>query len=388
MPGGLEVNRSTKYRVPRLRRVASRGETAWVDGREGVGDIVPNRRLAGFLALAILVIGAGCTAGPAGPAGSSASSKSPSDASSGTASAPTPKRVASAPAAALPTRSPSPSPLPVPVESSVDGVTVRTLQDGPLLAPIDVAVAFGSVWVADHHGPTVTRVDPKTMTIEAVVATGSGPGWFAVTDDAVWVSNQNGRGMTRIDPATNATEMTGRWATCGRPTVAFGSIWQPACDAHRIMRIDPVTTASVDIAAPGHTSVIRAGTALVAGGPNGLARLDPKTFAFTEIGGQDPGWLLAFDGRTIWSSTESVVLRIDPRDGRVLATLDIPDAGAVVFRDGVAWLTSSGGLVAVDMKTNRTVRTVALGRTASMASDETGLWATSYDANSLMWVRP
>jgi streptogramin lyase len=273
------------------------------------------------------------------------------------------------------------------VDSNVDGVAVRTLTGRPIAAPIDVAVAFGSVWVAAHHGGVI-RVDPASMTIRAVIPVTGGPGWFAVAEDAVWVSNQMGQGMTRIDPETNEVRQAGRWATCGRPLVARGVVWQPACDAHRIMRIDPATAAAADIAAPAQTSIVAVGDDLITSGPNGLARFDEATTTFSQLGGGDAGWAMAFDGRTIWASDDRQVVRLDPADGHVVARIAITECGAVAFRKGHAWLTSATGLVEVDPKTNRIIRTVPLGRTAAITNDDSGLWVTSYDANRLLRVRP
>jgi hypothetical protein len=331
------------------------------------------------LAVALLV--GGCTSGGPAPTTSPATAAPPASASV----APTPNASL---APRTPTRSPSPTPPPKPVDSTVDGVAVRTLEGGPLSAPIDVVVAFGSVWVANHHGSSVTRVDLNAMTIQTTIKSGSGPGWFAVTDDAVWVSNQTSTGMTRVDPETNGTAKAGAWPPCGRPTVAFAVIWQPACDAHRFLRIDPTAVTSMDVASPGQMSVILVGSTLLSAGPGGLARLDPKRNTFTPIGGSDTGWLLAYDGRTLWASNEREVFRLKPADGSVVATLTIPEAGSVAFRAGRAWVTSANGLVEVDPKTNRIVRTLPLGRLVSVVNDKDGLWVTSYDGNSLMRVQP
>ena len=336
--------------------------------------VLPARARAMAISVSVVLIVAGCSSGgPASTAARPPSSVLPSASPS------------TVPGAAAP--SPTATALPQPVDSSVDGVAVRTLERGPLSAPIDVVVAFGSVWVANHRGSSVTRVDPETMKVQATIRTGQGPGWFVVTDDAVWVSNQMGVGMTRVDPETGDTADAGDWPTCGRAILAFDSIWQPACGMQLVMRIDPTGLTSTNVASD-QTAVVRVGSTLMSGGPSGLARLDPKTNAFVPIGGEDPGWLMAFDGRTIWSSDEHKVFRINPVDGAVIATLEIPEAGSVAFRDGRTWVTSSTGLVEVAPKTNAIVRTLPLGPTLSIVNDTEGLWVTSFDGNSLMRVRP
>ena len=344
-----------------------------------------NRDRVRAIVAAIPLLVAGCVAG--GPAATASRTVPPPSVTSAPSTPASMEPASSTPRTPAP--SPTPTPPPRPIDSTVDGVAVRTLSGSPLADPIDVAVAFGSVWVANHHGSMVLRLDPDGMTVHATIKAGSGLGWFALTSDAVWVSNQEGQGLTRIDPATNTTTMGfGRWATCGRPILAFKAIWQPACDARQVMRIDPAGLTVTNVASPGQMSLVRAGSTLISAGPNGLATLDPKTSGFTPIGGPDPGWLMAFDGRTIWSSTDTDVLRVSPTDGRVIARLPIPEAGAVAFRDGRAWLTSATGLVEVDPKTNAIIRTLPLGRMASVAADPDALWVTSYYGNSLTRVRP
>lgn len=273
--------------------------------------------------------------------------------------------------------------------SIADGFEVTSLSLGARSAPIDVAVAFGSVWVANHHRDVVTRIDPETMVVVATIKVGSGPGWFVRTDDAMWVSNQNGVGISRIDPATNVSGVeTGDWAPCGKAIVAAGRIWQPACDAHRFMAIDPATHLTADVDAAAQWSLVLAGSQVISGGPNGLARFDPEHGSFTPSGGADPGRLIGYDGVTIWSSDERRVLRIRPADGSVLATLPIADAGAVAFDGGHAWATSSAGLVEVDPISNSVVRTLQVGPSVAVVAGAGALWITSFDANTVTRVRP
>jgi DNA-binding beta-propeller fold protein YncE len=158
------------------------------------------------------------------------------------------------------------------------------------------------------------------------------------------------------------------------------------CPSDHADRPDPVRGSRRRLAR--QTSLIAAGTTLIAAGWDGLARLDPRTYAFTPLGGHDPGWLMAFDGRTIWASNEREVLRIRPADGSVAAKLSIPEAGGVAFRDGAAWVTSSGGVVEVDPATNVIVRTLPIGPSVAVVSDGPSLWVTSYGGNSVTEIRP
>jgi hypothetical protein len=335
----------------------------------------------GILAvMAVVVMAAACATTPAAPGVQSASAD---------ASARVPSASPSSSGWATPRPTPAPTPVPSPVTATVDGVEVRTLALAAPSAPIDVAYAFGSIWIANHHSASVTRMEPDTMEVEATIKVGSGPGWFAVADTAIWVSNQTGQGLTRIDAHANtAGTQAGEWATCGRPVVALGSIWQPACDAHRIMRVDPKTYAVTDLEAGGRFGIaVARGGRLIVGGPKGLARLDPATAKFTEIGGPD-GWVFASDGATVWSSNERELFRIRPSDGSVVATIPIPETMSAVFRHGHAWFATPDGLVDVDLATNRIVRTIHVGPLTALADAGDAIWATSYDANTVLRIRP
>jgi streptogramin lyase len=348
-----------------------------------VNRAAPSKRAPGsrlLLAAAIIVTGCAATSPCSTPSNALASAAST-----------VPVRPSASPASSKvpPRPSPTATPMPTPIESTVDGVAVRTLSLNDGSAPIDVSFAFGSIWVANHRRDSVSRIDPATMAIQATAKIRSGPGWFVVTDDALWVSNQNSHGMSRIDPRTNTTTIrAGDSETCGQGVFAFGSIWQPACAAHLIMRIDPTTFASTNVDSANHWSAIHIGDALITGGPPGLARLDPKTNLIAPIGGPDAGRLFGFDGKTIWASDDLEVRRIRPSDGAVTARLPIAEAGAVIFRKGRAWVTSSSGLVEVNLATNAIVRTLPIGQSVAVVNGGGALWVTSFDGNTLTSLRP
>jgi hypothetical protein len=329
-----------------------------------------NRSLASEVIGLVLIVtlAAGCGQGGGSP--------SPTSSASSVAAVATPTA-----------RAPKPSPTQaVPMTTTIDGIAATTLKLGSDDAPIDITSAFGSIWIADHHPYTVTRLDPVTMAVQARIVVRPGPGWFVVTDDAVWVSSQLGRGMTRIDPATNTADVhAGDWPTCGRGVLAFGAIWQPACDAHQIMRIDPVARKSQDISAGAHGAVVLAGDELLASSPEGLARLDPEAETFEERGGPPGTFILEFDGETVWIVGDEQVTRVRPSDASTIATLPIK-AGIIAFRDGHAWLLSQqNAVLEIDLATSKTLRTIELPFWPTSIVDAAGaLWITNYDGSSVI----
>jgi len=288
-------------------------------------------------------------------------------------------------AAVAATAAPTAQPEPKPVKAMFDGVPATSLSLGRDDAPIDVAFAFGSIWTADHHQNRVTRIDPATMAVQARVDVGSGPGWFVVADDGLWVSNQLGRGLSRIDAVSNtSTVRAGDWATCWRGAFAFGAIWQPACDAHQLMRIDPTANHATDVDFGDRQSVVLAGDKLITGGPDGLSRLDPASQTFTEIGGP-AGAVMGFDGRAVWLLDDAHVLRVNPSNGNTLASFDTPAEIGLGFRDDHALLSIAGQLSEIDLATSKAVRTIKLGFQPFAVLDAAGyVWLTNFDGNSLI----
>ena len=67
------------------------------------------------------------------------------------------------------------------------------------VAPVGLALGFGSLWVADLDRKTIDRVDPRTGRIVARLAVGGYPVRLAVGFGSVWVRDDTGR-VLRIKP--------------------------------------------------------------------------------------------------------------------------------------------------------------------------------------------
>ncbi|HZZ97809.1 MAG TPA: hypothetical protein VFE19_12360, partial [Jatrophihabitantaceae bacterium] len=65
--------------------------------------------------------------------------------------------------------------------------------------------AAGSVWVADISGGVVKRLDPATGQTIARVKTDAGPCGMAYGARSIWVENYTASTVTRINVATNAS---------------------------------------------------------------------------------------------------------------------------------------------------------------------------------------
>jgi DNA-binding beta-propeller fold protein YncE len=276
-----------------------------------------------------------------------------------------------------------------PAPTVLGTLSAQRLDLGPDAGPISVTEAFGSIWLADIHADDVRRFEPTTMREIARIPV-PGAAWFAVADGALWVTNQVGTGLTRIDPVTNTVVAhVGDVAPCSAPVVAFGSLWQAACDANVILRINPATTAIIDtIPADGHRFLVLAGNRLIAVGTKGLASFDPGKRTFTTIANPAAigAQFLASDGTTVWVQNSAGVARIDPADGRTIAGFSSPDAQGIAFAGDHAWLAvRNQGVLEVDLATNEVTRTIPV-LPAPLNPFEAGgvLWVTDFD-NSTLW---
>jgi streptogramin lyase len=106
---------------------------------------------------------------------------------------------------------------------------------GTGLQPQWMDAAFGSLWTSNHHGASMSRIDPSTDTVVATVPVGAqhvfrnGP--QAITHDAnrVYVTSSNLVKLQSVDPDDNTvtTPRRGSGADqfCGELVTAGGSVW-------------------------------------------------------------------------------------------------------------------------------------------------------------------
>jgi DNA-binding beta-propeller fold protein YncE len=246
------------------------------------------------------------------------------------------------------------------------GALVATI---PVTTPRDVESGFGSIWVANGPSRTVTRIDPTTDAMLAVIPVPDPASVLAAGAGAIWVTSLPGDTVTRIDPTTNAATGSVSLAPSGLGpigiTVDDGYVWIANHDGNptgSVAKIDPATMSVVD--------VIPVGSQSFAG----------------------PNWLAAGAG-SIWTDVPNLnaVVRINPATDAIVAT--VPDkgvCGALAASDTAVWVAGGGGpgclpgITRIDPNSNTvTAMLNAGGQTDSLALGGGTLWYGTSVSNFL-----
>ncbi len=230
-----------------------------------------------------------------------------------------------------------------------------------------MAIASGSLWVADCDEKAVKRIDVKTAKLVATIPTGiasSGELNVVAGDGAIWVASDNGandRGglVARIDPATNAVVASvpvdpGTWYL----TYGFGAVWAVSAAKQSLQRIDTAT--------------------------NAVTATIPL--------GKEPGFLIAGEGG-VWvqEQGDGTVARIDPATNALAGRIKVGDNlkwGDIDTGAGKVWLrTTDDQVFAVIDPATMTVE-ARKGKAAGSGAlrwTRKGVWTSAHDEHTLSW---
>jgi YVTN family beta-propeller protein len=85
------------------------------------------------------------------------------------------------------------------------------------------------VWVANSLDLTVSKIDPATSRVTAVIGVGDGPSTIVAAKNAIWVSDEFDATLDRIDPQTGQVIRTMRLGSSPRGMAAAGpGVWVAA----------------------------------------------------------------------------------------------------------------------------------------------------------------
>ncbi|HVM15728.1 MAG TPA: hypothetical protein VM287_15550 [Egibacteraceae bacterium] len=188
------------------------------------------------------------------------------------------------------------------------------------------------------------------------------PDEIAAGAGAIWVKRANGM-VDRIDPATNeivfsVQVMTPRgegWQSCAGLGVDEDSVW--VCDDPDVKRLDPETgdviaTVAVDKVADQLHIPVGLGHAWVLSGDGstltGVSTADNSIDEEFDLGTRCVELALADDALWAACPVDDVVLRIDPSQGEVTATVGGLDNPRWISIADAVWVASDDGLVRLD----------------------------------------
>jgi YVTN family beta-propeller protein len=263
--------------------------------------------------------------------------------------------------------------------------------------PFGVAAAAGSIWTADFGAGTVTRLDPVTGAVLAMVRVGGTPSFLAVGEGSLWVGNDSDPAVTRIDPTTGL--VVARIPAGPRPTdlaIGSGAIWVCNYTVGTVTRIDPATNRAVATIRIGGSpnSIAASDDAVYAGEQqdNTLVRIDPAT---NRVSGRvptddDPDYLLV-DGDSLWASAYrgGTVTRFDAATLRPTARIRVPGAEGMVVDGGSLWVGSydENQVVRVDPVAGRAVAAYRTGAGVRQVDAAFGrIWTADSTADTVSHI--
>jgi hypothetical protein len=260
----------------------------------------------------------------------------------------------------------------------VDGDAVWVTNDGRvekwspagLQAKADVprpcgtmAIAAGSLWVANCKGDEVWRINLATAQVEAKIATGlanpKGETNVVAGAGAVWVPSDPAGKVARIDPATNTVTATvtvvpETWYLAW----GFDALWAVSSEGKLLQKIDPATAKVTGTTALGDT----------------------------------PGFLAAGEG-AVWvqEQGDGSVAKVDPVSLKVAGRTQVGNNlkwGDIDTGDGAVWLrtTDDQTMVVIDAASLkiRARMGAAVGSGALRWTPE-GVWTSAHDNQTLSW---
>jgi len=225
-----------------------------------------------------------------------------------------------------------------------------------------MAMAFGSLWVANCKGGEVYRIDPKAASVVAAIPVGVGPrGELNVVAGAgyIWAPNETAGSIAKIDPATNSVVAVIEVAP-STSYLAFGydALWAVSGKGGSLQRIDPQTDAVTD----------------------------------TITLGDMPGFLAAGEG-AVWvqEQGDGTVARIDPATVAVTGRVKVGDNlkwGDIDTGDGKVWLrtTDDQTFAVIDAQSLEILaRAGKPSGSGALRYTPAGVWTSAHDLQTLSW---
>jgi DNA-binding SARP family transcriptional activator/DNA-binding beta-propeller fold protein YncE len=240
---------------------------------------------------------------------------------------------------------------------AIDPASDRVVADLPIgRSPSDVATGAGSIWVLDANDQTISQINPQTRSVAQTFGAGAAPARLAFGDGSVWVGSSAG-----LPPRDRVDE-----------SFLLGTV----------IRIDPQTSTLP-------REVIKLPNRYV--GSGGLLMDNPSGAGALTVG-HGAVWAINPDGS---------VSHIDPRNGRVVATIDGVNADSLAVDPTGVWAIGGGPdrgkIFLIDARSNTITTSLTLPGSNIQAGQLTGgqlavvgdgaLWVTDAYRRTIWRVR-
>lgn len=216
--------------------------------------------------------------------------------------------------------------------------------------------AYGSVWTTDLTSDRLIRIDPKAGRITGRLRLGARPYGLAAGAGSIWVASQAADTLARVNPQTlKVTKRIHVGFQAFAAAFGAGSVWVSLESDGTVARIDPRRNKVV-----------------------------ARIHGFTDPNG------LVYAYHAIWISDLAAgrVVRVNPRTNRITARIKIPKADWITPGLGALWVSSEKNRVyRLDPRAGKVTATVAVGANP-LASAWVGdkLWVPNIDSNSISVV--
>ncbi|WP_086619626.1 hypothetical protein [Erythrobacter tepidarius] len=209
-----------------------------------------------------------------------------------------------------------------------------------------MAIAEGSLWVANCKGAEIYRINLETVSLEATIASGlanpKGETNVVAGAGSVWVASDPEGKIARIDPATNSVVTTipvapETWYLA----YGFDALWAVSSQGRVLQRIDPesnrVTGTVVLGDTPGFLAAGEGAVWVQEQGDGTVAKVDPTRLVVagrTKVGANLKWGDIDTGGGAVWLRTtdDQTLVVIDPANGAIRARL-----GAAVGSGALRW---------------------------------------------------
>nr|WP_313538472.1 YncE family protein [Sphingomonas sp.] len=179
---------------------------------------------------------------------------------------------------------------------------------------LNVVAGAGSIWVASDNAGKLARVDPADNQVVASIAVDQGTHYLAFGFDALWAVSSGQQSLQRIDPATN--QVTGRTKLGKQPgflAAGEGAVWVQEQGDGTLARIDPATvevSGRVKVGADLLYGDIDTGGGMVwlrTTADQTFVTIDPRSLAILgRLGKRSGSGALRFAGKGVWTSAHDV----------------------------------------------------------------------------------